>query len=124
MKYFKDSLNRVFAFEADGSQDAFILPGLTLIDTEEVERLRQLPPAVPTSVTMRQARLALLATGALAGVDAFIDALPSPQKEAARIEWEFAATVDRSSDLVVALAAALDLDAAALDALFTQAGAL
>jgi hypothetical protein len=83
------------------------------------------PPApVPQSVTMRQARLALLGAGALSGVDAFINSLPSPQKEAARIEWEYASTVERGSALVTALSTALSLDAAALDALFIGAGAL
>lgn len=86
------------------------------------------PPApaapVPTSVTMRQARLALLAAGKLAAVGTAIAGLPSPQKEAAQIEWDYAATVDRSSAVVRLLADALDLDAAALDALFTDASAL
>lgn len=79
---------------------------------------------IPTQVSMRQARLALLGAGMLAGVDAFIDSLPSPQKEAARIEWEYAATVDSGGALTVALAAALSLNSAALDALFTSAAAL
>jgi hypothetical protein len=79
---------------------------------------------VPKSVSMRQARLALLGAGALSGVDAFINSLPSPQKEAARIEWEYAATVERGSALVTALSTALSLDAAALDALFIGAAAL
>ena len=82
------------------------------------------PPAVPTAVTMRQARLALLGAGALAGVEAAINALPSPQKEAARIEWEYATEVQRSSGLVPMMGAALGLDDAALDALFIAAAAL
>ena len=82
------------------------------------------PPAVPPSVTMRQARLALLGAGLLASVDVAIDSLPSPQKEAARIEWEYATEVQRSSGLVPMMAAALGLDDAALDALFIEAAAL
>ena len=82
------------------------------------------PPAVPPSVTMRQARLALLGAGLLASVDAAIDSLPSPQKEAARIEWEYATEVQRSSGLVPMMAAALGLDDAALDALFIGAEGL
>jgi hypothetical protein len=50
--------------------------------------------------------------------------MASPQKEAARIEWEYAATVERQSPLVDALSAALDLNSATLDALFTAAAAL
>ena len=82
------------------------------------------PGPVPPSVTMRQARLALLGAGLLDDIDAAINALPSPQKEAARIEWEYATDVQRSSGLVPMMGAALGLDDAALDALFIEAAAL
>ena len=82
------------------------------------------PPYVPSVVSMRQARLALLGAGLLASVDAAIDSLPSPQKEAARIEWEYATEVQRVSGLVPMMGAALGLDDAALDALFVAAVAL
>ena len=82
------------------------------------------PAAIPAAVTMRQARLALLGAGLLDDVDAAIDGLPSPQKEAARIEWEYATEVQRSSGLVPTMGAALGLDDAALDALFIEAAAL
>ena len=82
------------------------------------------PPVVPPSVTMRQARLALLGAGLLASVDAAIASLPSPQKEAARIEWEYATEVQRSSGLVPMMVGALGLDDAALDALFIEAEGL
>lgn len=86
------------------------------------------PPAVqappPSVVSMRQARLALLQIGKLADVDAAIAALPSPSKEAAKIEWEYAAEVSRDSTLMKQLAAAIGLDDTALDALFTLAHTL
>ena len=82
------------------------------------------PGPVPSSVTMRQARLALLGAGLLASVDAAIDSLPSPQKEAARIEWEYAAEVQRSSGIVLMMGVALGLDDAAIDALFIVAEGL
>ena len=82
------------------------------------------PPYAPSVVTMRQARLALLGAGLLASVDTAIDSLPSPQKEAARIEWEYATEVQRVSGLVPMMGAALGLDDAALDALFVAAVAL
>lgn len=78
----------------------------------------------PTSVTMRQARLALLGAGKLSLISTAIAALPSPQKEAAQIEWEYAATVERSSALTEILAASLQLSEADLDNLFTSAAAL
>lgn len=82
------------------------------------------PPGPPTVVTMRQARLALLGVGTLDDVAAAIADLPSPQKEAAQIEWEYSTEVKRDSALVTQLAPALGLDEAALDALFTQASTL
>ena len=82
------------------------------------------PPYVPSVVSMRQARLALLGAGLLSSIDAAIDSLPSPQTEAARIEWEYATEVQRSSGVVPMMVAALGLDDAALDALFIEAAAL
>lgn len=74
-------------------------------------------PGTPQSVTMRQARLALLQAGLLSTINAGISAMP----EDVQIEWEFAATVDRASPLVATLAAALSLDEVALDQLFVVA---
>ena len=82
------------------------------------------PNHIPASVTMRQARLALLAAGKLAAVGEAIAALPSPQKTAALIEWDYSSTVERDSNIVTLLGPALNLDAAALDALFIAAARL
>jgi hypothetical protein len=82
------------------------------------------PATIPTQVTMRQARLALLAAGKLKAVSDAIATLPSPQKDAAQIEWDYAATVDRSSPFLASLASMLELDSNALDALFTAAAQL
>jgi len=76
---------------------------------------------VPVAVSMRQARLALLTAGKLADVKTAIDALPGDEGEAARIEWEFAANVERDSPIVAMLAQVVGLDADALDALFLDA---
>ena len=82
-------------------------------------------PPVPQSVTMRQARLALLGAGLLGDVDAAIQAIADPvQRKAAEIEWEYAQTVDRDSAFTQQLAGGLDLTNEALDQLFTQAAAL
>lgn len=82
------------------------------------------PDAIPQSVTMRQARLALLQAGLLDDVAAAIAALPSPQKEAAAIEWEYSQTVERNRPFVLTLGPALGLTSAELDALFVQAATL
>ena len=79
---------------------------------------------VQPSVSMRQARLALLGAGKLAAVDAAINSLPEPAKSAAKIEWEFSNEVFRDRGLVKQLGAALGLNDAALDALFIAAAKL
>lgn len=47
MKYYKDENNQVWAFEADGSQDAYIPLHLTPITIEEADELRKPPPLTP-----------------------------------------------------------------------------
>ena len=81
-------------------------------------------PTVPQEVSMRQARLALLGRGVLGQVDAAIDSLPSPDSEAARIEWDYSSVVARNSPLVTMMGAALGLDEDALDELFITAARL
>lgn len=82
------------------------------------------PEAIPTEVTMRQARLALLAAGKLAGVEAAIASMPEPQRTAASIEWEYSNDLQRSNPFVAQLGAALGLDDAGIDALFVEASKL
>jgi len=94
-----------------------------------VELIPSLPappvvPVVPQEVSMRQARLALLGRGVLGQVDAAIDALPSPDRDAARIEWDYSSVVARNSPLVTMMGAALGLGDDALDELFITAAAL
>ncbi len=80
--------------------------------------------SVPQKVTMRQARLALLGAGLLDDVEAAIAALPSPQKEAARIEWEYSQEVQRHNGFVSVLAPALGMTDEQTDALFVEAAKL
>lgn len=80
--------------------------------------------AVPQTVTMRQARLALLQGGLLANVEVAINAMPSPQKEAAQIEWQYSSEVHRNKALVQTLGPALGLNDAQLDQLFIAAATL
>lgn len=84
------------------------------------------PPAVavPQSVTMRQARLALLGAGLLDDIDAAINSLPSPQKEAAKIEWEYSQEVQRHNGFVSVLAPMLGLTVAQIDSLLVEAAKL
>jgi hypothetical protein len=79
---------------------------------------------VPQRISMRQARLGLLAAGKLIMVDQAIAGLPGAQKEAAQIEWDYSSWVDRDSTIVALLGPSLNLDDQALDALFIAAAAL
>ncbi len=91
---------------------------------ELAQREADAAPRVPRVVTMAQARLALLAAGKLADVTTAINALSSPTKEAAQIEWDYRTEVHRSNGLVSQLAGALDLSSSDVDALFIQAATL
>lgn len=73
------------------------------------------------AVSMRQARRALLQQNLLSAVQPAIDSLPSPEKEAAQIDWEYAQEVKRSDPLVQSLAVALELTEEDLDNLFLLA---
>lgn len=46
MRYFKDANGVVYAYESDGSQDEWILPGLVLMEEDEVY-LHLNPPLTP-----------------------------------------------------------------------------
>ena len=78
------------------------------------------PTPIPQSVTMRQARLALLGAGLLDTVETAI----AGAGPAAKIEWDYATEVQRSAGLVPAMATALGLTDAQIDALFVTAATL
>lgn len=80
--------------------------------------------SVPTKVTMRQARKALLLAGKLDAVNAAINALPSPQKELAKIEWEYSQEVQRAWPLVAQLIPALGMTERQMDELFIHGATL
>lgn len=82
-------------------------------------------PVVPTVVTQRQARLALLGAGLLDAVDAAITAIPDPAaRAAARITWDYGQEVVRDNPVLLAMAAALNLEPEQVDALFIAAAGL
>lgn len=79
------------------------------------------PPTPPiTSVTPRQARLALSAAGLLDKVNAAVAA----SDQATQITWEFASLIERGDPLMTSLGASLGLSSDQIDALFTQAATL
>ena len=75
----------------------------------------------PDVVTMRQARLALLDLDLLSSIDEAINAMPEPDKTKAKIEWEYAAMVERNSDWVSDLGQQLGLSDVQIDDLFRLA---
>lgn len=123
-KYYKDSSNKVYAFEVDGSQDAYIKPDLISITKAQADALRAPVPVVPSRISMRQARLALLQSGLLPQVDTAIAAMTGAGGDAARIDWQFAQAVERNHPLVTTMTAQLSLTTKQLDDLFTLGATL
>jgi hypothetical protein len=81
----------------------------------EQERLR-----IPSVVSMRQARLALLQFGVLDLVESAVE----NGSRADQITWEYATEVNRGDSLVSNMAAALGLSSSQLDSLFLLASTL
>lgn len=95
-----------------------------LYDGEKFTPPAPTPEPVPSSVTMRQARLALHAHGKLTAVQDAINLLPDPPKTAAQIEWDYASVVERASPFVEMLTPALGMTDAEMDDLFREAAKL
>jgi hypothetical protein len=77
-------------------------------------------PEVPQSISMRQARLALLAADLLDDVDTMIKAIG----RAAAITWEFATEVERTNELIAAVQEAKGLTDEQIDEMFIAASKL
>jgi hypothetical protein len=75
---------------------------------------------VPQSVTMRQARLALLEVELLDDVEAVL----ATQDRAVQIEWEYATTVERTSPLVGAIGQMVSYSDEQINELFIKASKL
>jgi hypothetical protein len=75
------------------------------------------PPQVPVEIQMWQARAILFRNGLLGQVEQAVKAATNPEIE---IAWEYAPNVVRQSAFVSAMAAAINLDNAAIDNLFIE----
>jgi hypothetical protein len=75
------------------------------------------PPPVPDQIQMWQARAILFRYGLLGQVEQAVKAATNPEIE---IAWEYAPNVVRQSAFVSAMAAAINLDNAAIDNLFIE----
>ncbi len=120
---FKDKDGGFYQVEIDRAED---IPQWAADMTQLTEEQRQAEisepsePPIPKSVTMRQARLALLAAGKLEAVNAAIRSVGG----AAQVEWEYATEVRRDWPLVAEIGAGLEMTDADLDQLFVVAAAL
>jgi hypothetical protein len=104
------------------------LRGDTLADLEWLDTAQTAPTqaeidaqlaraSVPTSVTPRQARLALLSVGLLDKVETAVNAAGG----ATKITWDYATEVRRDDPMITTIGSSLGLTDAALDLLFRQA---
>lgn len=91
----------------------------TYVDGQFIEPV-PLAPVIPTTVSMRQARLALLQVDLLTQVNLAIE----NGTEADKITWEYATEVNCSDSLVSNMAIALGLTEQQLDDLFILASTL
>lgn len=81
--------------------------------------------AVPAKVTRRQARQALLLAGKLSMVEPAINAIPDvTQRAMIMIEWQDSLEFERTRPTLVALATAIGMTSADIDALFVAASKL
>jgi hypothetical protein len=126
-----NSLGQVVTFVRDDVPETWAPPeGCTAVPESELPdgwvRAPEEPTPVPASVTARQIRLWLVAHGVLlAAVESAIDAIPDQRtRDMVRVEWEYAPYVERSHPMLVPLAAALDMDEAAIDQAFREAASL
>lgn len=131
MKYFKDSAGRVFAYEADGSQDDYIGADQVPLTEDEIslllnpnskltdeDRRAFMPP-----LTRRQFRLALVTNGYnLADIESLIAQIEDDmQRQIIQIEWQDATTFIRTSPNLLTMANLMGLSAEQVDALWAQA---
>ena len=80
---------------------------------------------IPSSVTRRQARQALLLRGKLALVQPAIDAIQdATQRGLMQIEWDDSLSFDRDRPSLIAIGAAIGYDSLGLDDVFVFAATL
>lgn len=81
-------------------------------------------PEMPQTVTMRQARLAMLSAGILDDVESLIQQMPGDEGRAARIDWEYALDVRRDWPLIDGLGSQLGMTDQQIDDLFVAAASV
>jgi hypothetical protein len=123
MNYFKSPSGDVFAYESDGSQDAYIRPELVPMTPEEVDA--HLNPPTPAVVTRAQGKAALISAGLWDDVLTYVDAIEDPTQQAlARVALDDTTEWRRDSPFLATAAGALGLSDEDLDGLFVAAAAI
>lgn len=123
MPHYKNSQNQLYWLDPSDDPIKWLPADCVEISEEETEAIRisQIPPTpVPTQLTMRQTRLALLHAGLLDTVSSGV----SQMSKASQIEWEFASSVTRDNPLVFTIAQTLGLSEVDLDNLFIEGSKL
>lgn len=110
-------LERVRQILGDDPQAALQL----LADGSEMPPL---PARVPREIANWRAKAVLESMGLTSGVEAFLAALPEPQRTVAALAWNGDAKMVRESPMVNALANALELTPEQVDAMFIAAEAI
>lgn len=96
-----------------------------LADGNVAEQYQDPPPPVPRSVSMRQAREALIRRNMLATVETHLAGMAGIEGEIARNEWTHSQVVERGRPLTLAMAQVLGLTIPEqLDELFVFAATL
>ena len=121
MPNYKDSNNKLHFL--DSSEHEYLLPtGCVEISDEEAQVIQaeneaNIPVIIPT-LSMRQARLALLKDNLLSTVDSAITT------DEQRIWWDYSTTVERSNPLVIQVLTALGKTSEEIDQMFIGASQL
>lgn len=79
---------------------------------------------IPRTVTVRQAKLALLEQGLYEGVSAYIASVEGEEGLKLKINWDHASVFDREDPLVLMIGSVLGWSDEQLDALFVKAAGL
>ena len=114
------------ATDIDGDQSFLVQDTWTLLTDEEFQAIVNAPVPIPdaTNITNKQGRLQLLALGKYSDVQTAINSLPSPQKEQAQIEYDFAPTWEINHPTLLMLLVALGISDSDVQALFNEASKL
>lgn len=127
MKYFKDTAGTVYAYESDGSQDAWIKPDLVPMSDADAQAYVQSvldaqAATVPTVVSRAQGKAALIQAGLWQQVLDYVAAITDPtQKALADVALNDTTEWRRDSPFLATVAAGIGLSDQQLDDLFVAA---